>query len=183
MNVRIFWVRAMKCMCAQTRPRFILSSERVFWGNGVWTHVNSKGKIPSTGKFPQRRIEPALLWTASPNTTNKLFRPYVLVNEAVVGEMTLRGNRARYGQGQRQGQQRTEKVGELWQRATSCGGRTQAGVEQNRTVVCPLTCMWNGTTGCGWTRGLGMCCSYGSLHINLFRGNAGGGGNVGSSFV
>ena len=25
MNVRIFWVRAMKCMCAQTRPRFILS--------------------------------------------------------------------------------------------------------------------------------------------------------------
>ena len=27
MNVRIFWVRAMKCMYAQTRPRFILSSE------------------------------------------------------------------------------------------------------------------------------------------------------------
>ena len=64
----------MKCMCAQTRPRFILSSERGFLGNGVWTHVNSKGKIPSTGKFPQRRIEPATLWTASPNTTNELFR-------------------------------------------------------------------------------------------------------------
>ena len=75
MNVRIFWVRAMECMCAQTRPRFILSSERVFWGNGVWTHVNSKRKIPSTGKFPQKRIEPATLWTASPNTTNELFRP------------------------------------------------------------------------------------------------------------
>ena len=30
MNVRILWVRAMKCLCAQTRPRFILSSERVF---------------------------------------------------------------------------------------------------------------------------------------------------------
>ena len=76
MNVRIFWVRVMKCMCAQTRPRFILSSKRVFWGNGVWTHVNSKGKIPSTGKFPQRRIKPATLWTASPNTTNELFRPF-----------------------------------------------------------------------------------------------------------
>ena len=25
MDVRIFWVRAMKCMCAQTRPQFILS--------------------------------------------------------------------------------------------------------------------------------------------------------------
>ena len=45
MNVRIFWVRAMKCMYAQTRPRFILSTEGVFLGNGVWTHVNSKGKI------------------------------------------------------------------------------------------------------------------------------------------
>ena len=31
MNVRIFWVRAMECMCAQTRPRFILSSENI-WG-------------------------------------------------------------------------------------------------------------------------------------------------------
>ena len=43
---------------------------RSFWGNGVWTHVNSKGKIPSTGKCPQRRIEPATLWTANPSTTN-----------------------------------------------------------------------------------------------------------------
>ena len=49
------------CVCTQTRPRFILSSERVFLGNGVRNHVNSKGKIPSTGKFPQRRIEPAML--------------------------------------------------------------------------------------------------------------------------
>ena len=47
-----------------------------FWGE--WSlnpHVNSRGKIPSTGKCPQRRIEPATLWTASPNTTNELFRP------------------------------------------------------------------------------------------------------------
>ena len=36
----------MEYMCAQTRARFILSSERFFLGNGVRTHVNSKGKIP-----------------------------------------------------------------------------------------------------------------------------------------
>ena len=36
------------CMCALTRPGFTLSSERVI-GNGVWTHVNSQGNIPSTG--------------------------------------------------------------------------------------------------------------------------------------
>ena len=47
MTVRIFWAREMKCMCAQSRSQPILLSERVL-GNGVWTHVNSKGKIHST---------------------------------------------------------------------------------------------------------------------------------------
>ena len=55
-----------------------------FGGNGVWTHVNSKGKIPSTGKFPHRRIEPATLWTASPNTTNELFRPQTWVKSGTL---------------------------------------------------------------------------------------------------
>ena len=40
----------MECMYAQTRLRFILSSERFWGGNGARTHVNSKGKIPSTAK-------------------------------------------------------------------------------------------------------------------------------------
>ena len=54
----------MERMCKQTRPRFVLSSERV-WGNGVRTHVNSMGEIPSTGKkSPQRRIEPMTLYQA-----------------------------------------------------------------------------------------------------------------------
>ena len=34
MNVRIFWVQEMACMCAQTRPMVILSSERVL---GEWS--------------------------------------------------------------------------------------------------------------------------------------------------
>ena len=33
----------MECMCAQTRPQFMLSSKE-FLGNGVRNHVNSKGK-------------------------------------------------------------------------------------------------------------------------------------------
>ena len=48
MNARIVRVRAMECMCAQTRHRFTLSSKRGL-GNGVRTHVSSKGKFPSTG--------------------------------------------------------------------------------------------------------------------------------------
>ena len=41
------------------------------------------------------------------------------------GEMTLWGNRERYGQGK----QRTEKDGGLWRRVTSCSGRTQPRIE------------------------------------------------------
>ena len=52
MNDRIFWICAMECICAQTRPWSILSSKRVL-GNGVRTNVNCKGKIPSTGGTEQ----------------------------------------------------------------------------------------------------------------------------------
>ena len=43
-------VHAIDCMCAQIKPRFTLSSERVS-GNGVITHVNSEGGIFSTGRL------------------------------------------------------------------------------------------------------------------------------------
>ena len=62
MNVRIFWVRVMKCMCAQARPWFILSvsSKRVFWGNGVWPMLTPREisplpeNVPRGGSNPQR---------------------------------------------------------------------------------------------------------------------------------
>ena len=50
MNVRIFRVYVMECMCAQSRPWSILSSKE-FLENGVRTHANSKGQIPSTRKI------------------------------------------------------------------------------------------------------------------------------------
>ena len=47
MNVKIFWVHAMECICAKTRLWFIVSSERIF---GEWSQnpFYSKDKIPST---------------------------------------------------------------------------------------------------------------------------------------
>ena len=48
--LRAFWVHAVEYICAQTRSQFILSSERVL-ENGVRTHINSKGKIPSTERL------------------------------------------------------------------------------------------------------------------------------------
>ena len=55
MNVRTFGVRAMECMCALTRPRSILSSERV-WGEGVG--VESELMLTPRGKalLPEKKI-------------------------------------------------------------------------------------------------------------------------------
>ena len=53
MNVRIFWVRAMKCMCAQTRPRFILSSERVLGGIEYEPMLTPREKSPLPENFPR----------------------------------------------------------------------------------------------------------------------------------
>ena len=81
MNVRIFWIREMECMCAQL-DLGLYSHPKEFWGNGVRAHVSSKGKIPSSGKIsPQRRIEPTTLRQAgqwAQHTTNELFRPPIV---------------------------------------------------------------------------------------------------------
>ena len=58
MNVRIFWVRVMKCMCAQTRPRFILSSERVFGGMECEPMLTPREKSPLPGNFPRGGSNP-----------------------------------------------------------------------------------------------------------------------------
>ena len=68
-------------MCAQTRPRFILLSERVS-GNGVRTHVNSKGNNPlylrlRGGSNPQHCITQ----DTKPNTLpTELFQPCKVIN-------------------------------------------------------------------------------------------------------
>ena len=53
MNVRIFGVRAMKCMCAQTRPPLILSSERVFGGMEFEPMLTPREKSPLPENFPR----------------------------------------------------------------------------------------------------------------------------------
>ena len=61
MNVRIFWVCAMKCMCAQTRPRFILSFERVFWGMEFEPMLTPREKSPLPENFPRGGSNPCRL--------------------------------------------------------------------------------------------------------------------------
>ena len=56
----------MECMCVQTRVRFILN-EKSFRGMESETHVNSKGKLPSTGGSKEGRTRnTASRGTASP---------------------------------------------------------------------------------------------------------------------
>ena len=61
MNVRIFWVRAMKCMCAQTRPRFILSSEGVFGGMEFEPMLTPREKSPLPEHVPRGGSNPRLI--------------------------------------------------------------------------------------------------------------------------
>ena len=69
----------MKCVCAQTRPRFILSSERVLGGMEFEPMLTPREKSPLPENSPEedRTRDAALRRTASPNTTNELFRPPV----------------------------------------------------------------------------------------------------------
>ena len=65
--------------CVHRQDLSLYSHLKEFLENGVRTHVNSKGKIPSTGKnSSQRGIEPTTLHKAGQQaqyTTNKLFPP------------------------------------------------------------------------------------------------------------
>ena len=70
------WVHAMECMCAQTRPQFILSSKRVFreWSqNPCWLQAkNSLYQRLRGGSNPQHCITQ----DSEPNTLpTELFRP------------------------------------------------------------------------------------------------------------
>ena len=58
MDVRIFWVLAMKCMCAQTRPWFILSSERVFGGMEFEPMLTPREKFPVPENSPRGGSNP-----------------------------------------------------------------------------------------------------------------------------
>ena len=67
----------LECMCAQTRPRFILSSKRVFWGG-----MESETMLTPRENFPlpeaQRKFEPwcCITQDSEPNTLpSELFRP------------------------------------------------------------------------------------------------------------
>ena len=61
----------------------LYSPPKEFLGKGVRTHVNSKGKIPSTGKHSlQRGMEPTMLHQAgqqAQHTTNELFQPMTFI--------------------------------------------------------------------------------------------------------
>ena len=56
--------------CVHKLDLGLYSHPKEFWGNGVWTHVNSKGKIPSTGKMSPEDYRTRDTVAASPSTTN-----------------------------------------------------------------------------------------------------------------
>ena len=77
MNVRIFWVRAMKCMCAQTRPRFILSSEGVFGGMEFEPMLTPREKSPLPENVPWGGSNPWHCGQRAQALPTELFRPLI----------------------------------------------------------------------------------------------------------
>ena len=75
MNVRIFWVRAMKCMCAQTRPRFILSSEGVLGGMEFEPMLTPRKKSPLPENVPRGGSNPWHCGQRAQALPTELFRP------------------------------------------------------------------------------------------------------------
>ena len=53
----------------------LYSHPKEFWGNGVWTHVNSKGKIPSTENVPRGGSNPRRCGQRAQALPTELFRP------------------------------------------------------------------------------------------------------------
>ena len=78
MNVRIFWVRAMKCMCAQTRPRFILSSERVLGGMEFEPMLTPREKSPLPENVPRGGLNPRRCGQRAQALPTELFRSHIL---------------------------------------------------------------------------------------------------------
>ena len=78
MNVTIFWVCAMKCMCAQTRPRFILSSERVFGKMGLEPMLTPTEKSPLPENVPRGGSNPWRCGQRAQALPTELFRPIVV---------------------------------------------------------------------------------------------------------
>ena len=77
MNVRIFWVGAMKCMCAQTRPRFILSSERVFGGMEFEPMLTPREKSPLPENVPRGGLNPRHRGQRAQALPTELFWPQI----------------------------------------------------------------------------------------------------------
>ena len=75
MNVRIFWVRAMKCMCAQTRPRSILSTKGVLGGMEFQPMLTPREKSPLPENFPRGGSNPRRCGQRAQALPTELFGP------------------------------------------------------------------------------------------------------------
>ena len=65
----------MKCMCAQTRPRFILSSEGVFGGMEFEPMLTPREKSPLPEKVPRGGSNPRHCGQRAQALPTELFRP------------------------------------------------------------------------------------------------------------
>ena len=66
----------MKCMCAQTTPRFILSSEGVLGGMEFEPMLTPREKSPLLENVPRGVSNPRHFWQRAQALPTELFRPH-----------------------------------------------------------------------------------------------------------
>ena len=147
----------MECMCAWTRPRFILSSERVL-GNGLRTHVNFQGKVPSFGtNLPKGGSNPqsCVKQDSEPNTLlTELFWPLCMPLTGVPDRSKGLAQTPRH----RWSLWRWWAGSQTWNRGWPGG----TGAVWWRGVGCPVAC----TASCtGW-----QCCTHTHTYIHVHLG-------------
>ena len=84
MNVRIFLVRVMKCMCAKTRPWFILSSERVFGGMEFEPMLTPREKSPLPENVPRGGLNPRRCGQQAQALPTEIFRPPLVAFKSAI---------------------------------------------------------------------------------------------------
>ena len=93
----------MKCMCAQTRPRFILSSERVFGGMEFEPMFTPREKSPLPENVPRGVSNPRRCGQRAQTLPTELFRPLYAFDSSDLRQTAKKKKKKKKGGGGRGG--------------------------------------------------------------------------------
>ena len=120
--------------CVHRLDLSLYSHPKEFWGNGVRTHVNSKGKIPSTGAFfwEEDRTQD----TASSRTVNPTHYQWAILVPSAMCNLHV-SEQFSYSSLSREGS--SHNSGSIEKRAV---WPASINVHSRSTMICDCDCQW-----------------------------------------